>query len=89
MLELIEFNKIKNFIWNVLLSNLDLGLANKIKHDLIDIQNSENYRRSYKTDEYPEKIIQGRYTISYTKFLEIVIENNEDNRELKEKLQGK
>lgn len=46
MLDLIEFNKIKNFIWNILLYEWDLGTANRIKYHLINSQCSEFYRRS-------------------------------------------
>jgi len=88
MVTLIEFNKIKNYIWNVLLSEMDVSLANKIKLFLIDSHNKEYYRRIGKIDEYPENINQGKNKINYTKFLEIIIENNYENKDLNDKLNG-
>lgn len=88
MLDLIEFNKIKNNIWNMLLSNIDIGTANKIKYSLIDYKTSDLYLRNIRNDEYPEKLNQGKYTIDYSKFLEVIIEHNENN-ELNNKLKGR
>ncbi len=89
MLDLIEFNKIRNFIWNILLCEWNLVTANRIKYHLLDSQSSGYFRRSKGLEEYPENLNQGKYIINFSKFLKVIIENDNESFKLNEKLTGK
>ena len=82
MLELIEITKLKNLIWNILLTELDIQNANKIKYYLIESQISQYYNNEVLHS------IQGKYNINYYKFLEVMIEKISGESELVYKLKG-
>ena len=82
MLELIEITKLKNLIWNILLNELDIQNANKIKYYLIESQISQYYNNEVLHS------IQGKYNINYYKFLEVMIEKISGESELVYKLKG-
>ena len=77
--ELVKITNIKNIVWTNLLTYLDIDVANKIRLHLIS-----NYEDVENNQE-----IQGKFSINYESFLEVVIELSVDNTALVTKLQGK
>lgn len=79
---LVKIINIKNIVWTNFLTYLNIDKAYKIRSYLL-----ENLAEDLNNNN--TQSIQGKYSINYDKFLEIVIKICEDNTNLVNKLQGK
>jgi len=79
--DLVRITNIKNIVWKNLLMYMNIEIAYKVRNLLL-VEFSEDEER------LKNQSIQGKFSINYDLFLEIIVKIAEDSNELKAKLES-